>query len=53
MAARDVEEIAAELAEWRNYCKCSEGHQHDERCDGSRCVAQEAAILDVLKGFVA
>lgn len=45
----DLKELAAQLAEWRNYCTCSEDHQSDERCDGSRCVGQERAIAGALE----
>lgn len=38
------EQRAVELAEYLNFCRCTEDHQFDQRCDGTRCVGQEQAI---------
>lgn len=45
---RDPKTVAAELAQWRTYCECTEDHAIDPRCDGTRCVGQERAIEAVL-----
>lgn len=42
------EQRAVELAEYRNFCRCTEDHQFDQRCDGTRCVGQEQAIKAAL-----
>lgn len=34
-----------DLADYRNFCKCTDDHQHSERCSGAAvCVAHEEAI---------
>lgn len=45
----EVATIAEELANWGEYCKCTEDYQADPRCDGTRCIEQQRAIEAALR----
>ena len=49
----DIEELADQLADWREHCECTPKTMAHEGCNGFTCFAQRRAILSALQNRTA